>query len=97
MAKQEQWLGENSPYRYHKSKRSQFAKTDCCGQQPRQDGSRILHHNPETDCMDWFSLYRCPACGRYYIGLDDKWKWIENPLQYERQAEDCNLSGDMLP
>lgn len=96
MAEQSKWLQENSPYRYHKSKRSQFCKTDCCGKQPEADGSEILHHDPETDTMQWFLLYRCSVCGRYYITFRKKWKEIENPMRYERRSKDCNLPDDMV-
>lgn len=96
MTDEEKWLSENSPYSYHKSRKSQFAMNDCCGCQPLPEGSQIYHHNPVTDGMAWFTLHQCPVCGRYYIGLAGKWKRIENPLQYRRR-EDCNFSGAMLP
>ncbi len=94
---QTEWLEGNSPYRYHKCRLGDFCRSGCCGQTPAPDGSRILHYHPETGALAWFTLCRCPACGRYYIGLRGKWKSIENPLQYERQTDPCNLSGDMIP
>lgn len=96
MAEQKKWLQENSPYRYHKSKRNQFSIDGCCGREPEEDGSEILHHHPETDEMVWFVLHRCSVCGRYYIALNGKWKLIENPIRYERRAKDCNLDDDMV-
>ncbi|MDD5952672.1 MAG: hypothetical protein PUC32_03315 [Oscillospiraceae bacterium] len=87
MTAQQDWLRQNSPYRPHKSRRAQFTCTDCCGQQMQPDGSQIFHHDPVRDTMAWFSLYRCPVCGRYYILLGQKWKWIESPLRYERRSD----------
>lgn len=96
MAEQHKWLQENSPYRYHKSRRNQFCQTDCCGRLPEANGSEILHHHPQADMMCWFALHQCAVCGRYYIALNGRWKQIENPMRYERRAKDCNLDDDMV-
>jgi hypothetical protein len=83
--KQEVWLQQNSPYRYHKCTARQFSHLDCCGEQPQPDGTQLLHYHPEEERLAWFSLYRCSRCGRYYIELHGKWKRIDNPLQFERK------------
>lgn len=76
------WFDESSGYALHRTAKRRFSLTHCCEQVPQDSGKQLLF--PDSGGrMEWFPLYRCSNCKRWFVKQGEFFCPVDNLLKYQ--------------